>query len=72
MEKERSFSEILTEFLELNNLTLTEFGKRIDKKSGHISDWMREKSAPSYYSLKAIIKTFNEPANFWLGLEDEF
>ncbi len=69
---ELEFKEILKEFLNENNLTQVEFAKRIGVKQGQVSEWLFGKAKPGYDTLKRMSLAFNVPADYFLGLKDEY
>ena len=68
----KEFKQILTEFLKENNLSQSEFARRIGVKAGLVNDWLRCKAKPSYDTLRAMSKAFNISADYFLGLTDEY
>ncbi len=65
---EMKFEEILKDFLSENNLTQTEFAKRINVKQSQVSEWLKGKAKPGYDILKRISITFNVSADYFLGI----
>lgn len=45
---ENNFSEILKEFLTLNNLTQTAFAEAVGIKQSQVSEWLKGKAKPGY------------------------
>ena len=64
------FSEILAEYLQLNNLTQTGFAKMVGVKQSQVSEWLKGKAKPSYDLLKQIINGTGQSPSFWLGLDE--
>lgn len=69
---EQSFTEILRDFLSENGITQTEFAKKIGVKQSQVSEWLRGKAKPGYDTLKAMASAFNVPADYFLGLTDNY
>lgn len=46
------FTEILEEFLKLNNLTQTEFANKIGVKQSQVSEWLKGQAKPGYDIFK--------------------
>ncbi len=69
---DKTFVNILSEFLKENNLSQSEFARRIGEKPGLINDWLRGKAKPGYDSLREISKAFNISADYFLGLTDVY
>lgn len=67
---EKEFSEILTNFLKDNNLSQSEFARKIGAKPYNVCDWLRGKAKPGYDMLKAMSAAFNISADYFLGLTD--
>ena len=51
-----SFSEILQEFLKINSLTQKNFAEAIEVKPSQVSEWLKGKVVPGYYSLSFRLK----------------
>ncbi len=66
------FTEILEEFLKLNNLTQTEFANKIGVKQSQVSEWLKGKAKPSYDILKKMATAFDVSADYFLGIKDTF
>lgn len=66
------FTEILEEFLKLNNLTQTEFANKIGVKQSQVSEWLKGKAKPSYDILKKMAIAFDVSADYFLGIKDTF
>ncbi len=66
------FKEILQNYLKENSLTQTQFAFIINVKQSQISEWLNGKAKPAYHMLKQIVKKTGVPADFWLGLSDEY
>jgi len=67
---EIEFKEILKDFLSENNITQTEFAKRIGVKQSQVSEWLKGKCKPGYDILKNISLSFNVSADYLLGIQD--
>lgn len=67
-----SFSEILSEFLTLKNLTQSAFAKDIGVKQSQVSEWLKGKAKPGYDTLKRMSQTYGISADYFLGLTDIF
>jgi transcriptional regulator with XRE-family HTH domain len=68
---ETQFKDILNDFLIENELSQTEFAKRINVKQSQVSEWLKAKCKPGYDVLKAIATTFNVSADYLLGITEE-
>ncbi len=66
------FTEILEEFLKLNNLTQTEFANKIGVKQSQISEWLKGKAKPGYDILRRMATAFDVSADYFLGIKDTF
>lgn len=66
------FTEILEEFLKLNNLTQTEFANKIGVKQSQVSEWLKGKAKPGYDILKRMATAFDVSADYFLGIKDTF
>ncbi len=69
---DKEFRQILAEFLKENELTQSEFARRIGVKHGLVNDWMRGKANPSYVMLKRMAQVFSISADYFLGLTDDY
>ncbi len=69
---EQNFTEILRDFLSENNITQTEFAKKIGVKQSQVSEWLRGKAKPGYDTLKAMAIAFNISADYFLGITDTY
>ena len=69
---DKEFRQILVEFLKENELTQSEFSRRIGVKPWVVCDWLRGKAKPGYDSLRAIAKAFSISADYFLGLTDDY
>lgn len=67
---DNEFKDILKEFLTENNLTQTEFARRINVKQSQVSEWLKGKCKPGYDVLKSISLAFNVPPEYLLGISD--
>ena len=68
----QEFKEILRAFLKENDLTQTKFAGIIGVKQSQVSEWLKGKAKPGYDVLKQMSKSFDIPADFWLGLTDTY
>ncbi len=66
------FSEILREFLTINNMTQTEFAKRVGVKQSQVSEWLKGKAKPSYDILRQMSLSLGVSSDYLLGLDDDF
>lgn len=66
------FTEILEEFLKLNNLTQTEFANKIGVKQSQVSEWLKGKAKPGYDVLRRMATAFDVSADYFLGIKDTF
>ena len=66
------FEKVLKEFLKENKISQSEFARKIGVKPGLVNDWFRGKAKPGYDNLRAMTKAFNVPAEYFLGLTDEY
>ena len=66
------FTEILEEFLKVNNLTQTEFANKIGVKQSQVSEWLKGKAKPGYDILRRMATAFDVSADYFLGIKDTF
>lgn len=66
------FRQILKDFLKENNLSQSEFARKIGAKPGQVSEWLRGKAKPGYDYLKNMSLAFGVTADFFLGIIDEY
>ncbi|MDE6868214.1 MAG: helix-turn-helix domain-containing protein [Clostridia bacterium] len=64
------FRQILKEFLDENNLSQSDFARRIGVKQGQVSEWLKGKAKPGYDTLRAMAKAFSVSADYFLGLTE--
>lgn len=64
------FTEILKEFLIINNMTQTDFAKRIDIKQSQVSEWLKGKAKPGYDMLRKMAVEFGISADYFLGITE--
>lgn len=64
------FSEILTEYLQLEGLTQAQFAQRIGAKQSQVSEWLAGKAKPGYEWMRRILQSTDRSAAFWFGLDD--
>ena len=69
---ETEFKEILYAFLKEEALTQTSFAKFIGVRPSQVCDWLKGKAKPSYNILKKISMEFNIPADYFLGITDQY
>ena len=67
-----NFCEILHEFLKDNDMTQRLFAERVGVKQSQVSEWLKGKAKPNYDTLKKIARSFNIPADYFLGLTDTY
>lgn len=67
---EISFAEILEEYLINNNLSQTEFARRIGVKQSQVSEWLKGKAKPGYDILKRMAIACGVSADYFLGIAD--
>ena len=65
-----TFSDILKEFLIINNLSQTDFAKAVGIKQSQVSEWLKGKAKPGYDLLKKIAVAYDVSADYLLGLKD--
>jgi len=66
------FPEILREFIKENNISQSEFARRIGVKQGQVSEWLRGKAKPGYDTLRQMSLAFGVTADYFLGLTDTY
>lgn len=69
---EDNFTGILKEFLTENNLTRTDFARKIGVRPSQVSEWLYGKAKPGYDMLKKMSLAFEVSADYFLGLKDEY
>ena len=69
---ERSFQEILKEFLKENSLTQQAFANAVGVKQSQVSEWLKGKAKPGYDCLKQMALSFEISADYFLGLTDDY
>ena len=67
---ERTFKDILEEFLRENQLSQTEFARKIGVKQGQVSEWLKGKAKPGYDNLKQMTLAFEVSADYFLGIKE--
>ena len=67
--KDMEFSEILTEYLQIEGLTQTQFAQKIGAKQSQVSEWLAGKGKPGYEWMKRILQNTDRPAEFWFGID---
>lgn len=66
------FTEILKEYLVLNDLTQIAFAELVGIKQSQVSEWLRGKAKPGYDILKKMSLATGVSADYFLGLKDTF
>lgn len=66
------FTEILKEYLEINDLTKKAFAELVGIKQSQVSEWLRGKAKPGYDILKKMSSSTGVSADYFLGLKDSF
>ncbi|MCM1438352.1 MAG: helix-turn-helix domain-containing protein [Roseburia sp.] len=69
---DKEFSHILNDFLTENQLTQTDFAKKVGVKPSQVSEWLKGKAKPGYDTLRAIATAFNISADYFLGIIDAY
>ena len=64
----RDFRHILKEILKEHALTQTAFASIIGVKQSQVSEWLKGKAKPGYDNLRAILLSFDIPADYLLGI----
>ena len=62
------FKEILLEYLQLHEMTQTEFAVRIGIKQSQVSEWLKGKAKPGYDLMKQILTRSDKSAEYWFDL----
>ena len=65
-----NFKQILKECLDENNLSRSDFARRIGVKQGQVSEWLKGKAKTGYDTLIAMSKAFSVSADYILGLTE--
>lgn len=68
----KEFKQILEEYLTENGFSQSEFARRMGAKPSLVNDWLRGKAKPGYEALRLMVETFDLPADYLLGLTDEY
>lgn len=63
------FSEILTEYLQIEGLTQAQFAQKIGAKQSQVSEWLAGKGKPGYEWMKRILQNTDQTAEFWFGID---
>lgn len=66
------FIQILNDFLKENNLTRSDFARRIGVRPSQVSEWLYGKAKPGYDILKRMAVAFNVSADYFLGIKDDY
>ena len=64
------FTKILSEFLNENKLSRSEFARKIGVRPSQVSEWIVGKAKPGYDNLRAMALAFNISADYFLGITD--
>ena len=67
---EQAFKDILEEFLRENQISQTEFARKIGVKQGQVSEWLKGKAKPGYDNLKQMALAYEISADFFLGIKE--
>lgn len=70
--KNLEFKDVLREFLKENHLTQSKFAESTGVKQSQVSEWIHGKAKPGYDTLKTFSTVYNVPADYWLGIIDEY
>ena len=65
-----AFKDILAEFLRENQISQTEFARKIGVKQGQVSEWLKGKAKPGYDNLKQMALAYEISADFFLGIKE--
>lgn len=69
---EKEFTSILNDFLIENNLSRSDFARKIGVRPSQVSEWLYGKAKPGYDYLRAMAVAFNISADYFLGITDEY
>ena len=69
---QKTFSEILSDFLKDNELTQVAFAKKVGIKQSQVSEWLQGKAKPGYDILKQMAQAFNISADYFLGIVESY
>ncbi len=69
---QKTFSEILSDFLKDNELTQVAFAKKVGIKQSQVSEWLKGKAKPGYDILKQMAQAFNISADYFLGIVESY
>jgi transcriptional regulator with XRE-family HTH domain len=64
------FKIILKEFLNENNLSQSDFARKIGVKPSQVSEWLKGKAKPGYDILRSMALAYGISADYFLGLTD--
>ncbi len=67
---DNNFTVILNDFLKENNLSRSDFARRIGIRPSQVSEWLKGKAKPGYDNLRAMAVAFNISADYFLGISD--
>jgi transcriptional regulator with XRE-family HTH domain len=66
------FKFILKEFLNENNLSQSDFARKIGVKPSQVSEWLKGKAKPGYDILRSMALAYGITADYFLGLTDVY
>ena len=69
---QKTFSEILSDFLKDNELTQVAFAKKVGIKQSQVIEWLKGKAKPGYDILKQMAQAFNISADYFLGIVESY
>lgn len=69
---ENEFKYILKEFLDENNLSQSDFARKIGVKPCQVSEWLKGKAKPGYDLLRSMALSYGISADYFLGLTDVY
>lgn len=69
---EKEFSTILSDFLKENNLSQSDFARKIGVKPSQVNEWLHGKAKPGYDMLKQMSVSFGISADFFLGIQEDY
>ncbi len=68
----KSFSEILQYYLKSEQLTQAQFALKINARQSQISEWLKGKAKPGYDMIRQMSIAFAVPADYWLGIIENY
>ena len=66
----KSFSEVLREFLRDNHMTQIAFARAIGADKDQVSRWLKGQSVPNYWEIQKMSSVFDISADYFLGLSE--